>query len=45
LERTPVIRIPGNAWGCGGLELLDVAERISEQLAEIERNRSRTPSP
>jgi len=45
LQRTPVIELPGNAWGCGGLELLDVAERISEQLAEIERNRSRTPSP
>ncbi|BCU07525.1 ABC transporter substrate-binding protein [Allochromatium tepidum] len=45
LELTPVIGLPGNAWGCGGLELLDVAKRISEQLAEIERNRSRTPSP
>ena len=32
LERTPVIRIPGNAWGCGGLELLDVAEQIVDQL-------------
>lgn len=45
LERTPVIELPGNAWGCGGLELLDVAERISEQLADIEQTRSRTPSP
>lgn len=45
LERTPVIGLPGNAWGCGGLELLDVAERISGQLADIERNRFRTPSP
>jgi iron complex transport system substrate-binding protein len=44
LERTPVIGLPGNAWGCGGLELLDVAERLSEQLADIEQTRSRTPS-
>ncbi|MGQ9658579.1 MAG: ABC transporter substrate-binding protein [Thermochromatium sp.] len=35
LETTPVIAIPGQAWGCGGLELLDVAERIREQLAKI----------
>lgn len=45
LERTPVIGLPGNAWGCGGLELLDVAERISGQLADIEQTRSQTPSP
>ncbi|MTW20673.1 ABC transporter substrate-binding protein [Allochromatium palmeri] len=45
LERTPVIELPGQAWGCGGLELLDVAEQISEQLADIERNPFRTPSP
>jgi iron complex transport system substrate-binding protein len=32
LESTPVIGIPGNAWGCGGLELLDVAEQIVDQL-------------
>ncbi|NVZ10958.1 ABC transporter substrate-binding protein [Allochromatium humboldtianum] len=45
LERTPVIGLPGHAWGCGGLELLDVAERLSEQLADIEQTRSRTSSP
>ncbi len=34
LERTPAIRLPGNVWGCGGLELVEVAERI---LAGIDR--------
>ncbi len=32
IERIPAIWIPGQAWGCGGLELIAVAEQISEQL-------------
>jgi len=37
LERVPSIRMPSSsAWGCGGLELLDAAEYIAEQLAAIE---------
>ncbi|QGU32501.1 ABC transporter substrate-binding protein [Thermochromatium tepidum] len=45
LELTPAIELPGQAWGCGGLELLEVAEQISAQLTAIDQTRSRTPSP
>ena len=34
LERTPAVSLPSNAWGCGGLELVEAAERL---VAEIER--------
>ncbi|MBK1720395.1 ABC transporter substrate-binding protein [Thiocystis violacea] len=43
LERTPVIGLPGNAWGCGGLELIDAAERIAEQLDALSPDLA--PSP
>jgi iron complex transport system substrate-binding protein len=33
LQQAPVIRIPGQAWGCGGFELLEVARLIIKQLA------------
>ncbi|MBK1722750.1 ABC transporter substrate-binding protein [Thiocystis violacea] len=32
LERTPSIRVPTNAWGCGGLELVEAAEQIAAQI-------------
>ncbi|NEV64466.1 ABC transporter substrate-binding protein [Thiorhodococcus minor] len=35
LERAPSIRIPGNAWGCGGLELVGAAEQIAAQLDRL----------
>ena len=38
LARTPLLTLPGQAWGCGGLELLDVAEQLSAQSAELERS-------
>ncbi|NEX19985.1 ABC transporter substrate-binding protein [Thiorhodococcus mannitoliphagus] len=35
LARTPNIRIPGNAWGCGGLELIGAAEQIAAHLDRL----------
>lgn len=36
LERTPTIALEGDAWGCGGLELLDVAERLVAGFKALE---------
>ncbi|MCX8018822.1 MAG: hypothetical protein N2690_13145, partial [Rhodocyclaceae bacterium] len=35
IERLPVVWIQGQAWGCGGLELVEVAEQIVQQLVGI----------
>ncbi|MEA3641839.1 MAG: ABC transporter substrate-binding protein [Lamprobacter sp.] len=36
LARIPSIQLPSNSgWGCGGLELIDAAELIAEQLKTI----------
>ncbi len=46
LERVPSIRMPsGSAWGCGGLELIDAAELIAEQLTAIKRAGELEPAP
>jgi iron complex transport system substrate-binding protein len=35
LESTPTVNVPTGGWGCGGLELVDVAERIAAQIAAL----------
>lgn len=35
LEETPTVSIPTGGWGCGGLELVDVAERIAARIAAL----------
>lgn len=35
LARLPTLRVPGNAWGCGGLELVDAAEQIAAQIDRL----------
>ncbi|MBK1694718.1 ABC transporter substrate-binding protein [Chromatium weissei] len=35
LTRLPTIRVAGSAWGCGGLELVEVAERIAAQIDRL----------
>jgi iron complex transport system substrate-binding protein len=35
LMRLPTLRVPGNAWGCGGLELIDAAEQIAAQIDQL----------
>ncbi len=35
MQQRPTINLPGNAWGCGGLELIDVAEQLVEALGKL----------
>jgi iron complex transport system substrate-binding protein len=35
LQEVPSIHVPGAAWGCGGLELVEVAEQIVEQVEAL----------
>jgi len=41
LERTPSIAVPTGGWGCGGIELVAVAERIAAGIRALELS----PSP
>lgn len=43
LELTPSIQLDGDAWGCGGLELLDVAERLVAEIQALGLEADRTP--
>ncbi|WP_462320304.1 ABC transporter substrate-binding protein [Halochromatium sp.] len=49
LAQVPSIQLPSStAWGCGGLELIDAAAQIAEQLAALELNPQRpleAPAP
>lgn len=33
--RTPAITLPGSAWGCGGLDLIDAAEAVAADIAGL----------
>lgn len=45
LERIPSIHMPSStAWGCGGLELIDAAELIAEQLMAIDLEHELEPA-
>ena len=35
LARIPAIRVPGQSWGCGGLELIDAAEAIAARIDRL----------
>jgi iron complex transport system substrate-binding protein len=35
LERIPVIAVPAGNWGCGGIELVEVAEEIVAQIDRL----------
>ena len=37
LERTPVIAIPSGGWGCGGIEMVEVAEAIVRRVEQHPR--------
>ncbi len=43
LERTPAISLPGSVWGCGGLELVEAAEQISEQIDRLALDQDHPP--
>jgi len=35
LDRVPVVHVPGGGWGCGGIEMVEVAEHIVAQVLSI----------
>lgn len=37
LDRVPAITVPAGGWGCGGLELVAVAEHLVAQIDELSR--------
>jgi len=45
LTRTPAVSVPTGGWGCGGIELVDVAERIAAKIAALALPAPATSAP
>ena len=45
LARTPAVAVPSGGWGCGGLELADVAGKIAAQIGTLHLPAPRPSEP